>query len=78
MPRGISLRRAVEVSQHCAGGARRAWPHDSLERGREASRYGRVPVSYQKRAENQCTECEQMNGDALKMQRNLLARLTSG
>jgi hypothetical protein len=27
-----------------------------------------VPVSYQQRIENPCTECEQMNGDALKTQ----------
>jgi hypothetical protein len=39
---------------------------------------GTVPVSYQKRVETPCTECEQMNGDALKMQRNWLAGLTSG
>ena len=67
--------RSLNTAQAALGGH---GPHDSLERGRQASRYGRVPVSYQKRVENPCTECEQMNGDALKMQRNLLAGLTSG
>ncbi len=37
-----------------------------------------VPVSYEKRIKKLGTECEQMNGDALKMQRSLLACLTTG
>jgi hypothetical protein len=39
---------------------------------------GDVPVSYQKRVKNPCTECERMNGNALKTRRNFLAGLTSG
>jgi hypothetical protein len=43
-----------------------------------AAAWDPVPVSYQKRVENPCTECEQMNGDSLKLQRNFLVGLTSG
>jgi hypothetical protein len=59
----------------------RGMPNDSADPAGRGSHYGlgaAVPVSYQKRIENPCTECEQMNGDALEMQRNFLAGLTSG